>query len=297
MYKVSQFTGHNGAIFALSHYHAPHTFLSGAGDGWIVGWDTQQPDMGKLLARVSEQIFSLLYLPETHEVVAGNMNGGLHWVPLDNPDATKNIAVHTKGLFALLKHGQYLFSAGGDGMLHKWSLTQKRSLESLSLSGKSIRSLIAYPEQNLLIAGSSDGNIYFVDPDKMVVTQHISQAHENSVFSLCLIPDTRQLLSGGRDAHLKRWDIAAQPRLMDSLPAHWFTLNDIQLQPGGNLFATASRDKTIKIWQTADLQLVKVIEGFRDQGHFNSVNALLWPQDGKTLFSAGDDRAIIRWDL
>ena len=297
MHKVSQFTGHNGSIFALAPYQTPHTFLSAAGDGWIVGWDTHNPDRGKLLAQVPEQIFALTYLPDTHEVVAGNMNGGLHWIPLDHPEHTKNIAVHTKGLFALLRQGDYLYSAGGDGMLHKWSVTQKRSLESLSLSGKSIRCLIADPEKAQLIAGSSDGNIYFVDPENMTVTRYIAQAHQSSVFSLCLIPGTRQLLSGGRDAMLRRWDIEDQPKAMEQLPAHWFTLNDIRFQPGGDLLATASRDKTIKIWQADDLQLVKVLEGYRDQGHLNSVNALYWQEDGRTLFSASDDRTIIAWSL
>ncbi len=295
MHKISQFTGHNGAIFALSPFDRSDTFLSAGGDGWIVGWELNNPDMGKLLARVSAQIFSMVYLPESHEVVAGNMDGGLHWVPLEDPEKTKNIAVHQKGVFAFLPFQEWLFSAGGDGRLHKWSIAAKRSLESLAVTPHSIRSLILDPVKEMLIAGASDGNIYFIDPFSMEVRHHISAAHDSSVFSLALYPGGQYLLSGGRDARLKHWDLSGDPICLQNLPAHMFTINDIRFNPEGTLFATAGRDKTLKIWEAASLKLVKVLEGYRDDGHYNSVNALLWCNAGKALCSAGDDRSIIHW--
>lgn len=295
MHKVSQFTGHKASIFALAPFDRPGTFLSGGGDGWIVSWELDNPDLGKLVARISGRIYSLAYLPDSASVVAGNMDGGIHWVPLADPDKTKNIAAHQKGVFGLLPLGKNLFSAGGDGSIQKWSIQEKRSLESLIISNRSIRSLIAAPDGKTLIAGASDGNIYFIDSEQMIVTRHISAAHDSSVFSLALYPDGKTLISGGRDARIKWWDLKEKPICTQNLPAHLFTVNDLAFHPEGKIFASASRDKSIKIWDAEGRKLIKVLEGYRDEGHFNSVNALLWCDSGKALCSTGDDRSIIHW--
>jgi WD40 repeat protein len=96
--KIAQLTGHNAAVFALTPGKEPHTFFSGAGDGWIAQWNLDEPDTGRLSAKVEAQVFSLLHLPEHHILIAGNMNGGLHWIKPGHPDRTRNIAHHRKGV-------------------------------------------------------------------------------------------------------------------------------------------------------------------------------------------------------
>jgi WD40 repeat protein len=59
------------------------------------------------------------------------------------------------------------------------------------------------------------------------------------------------------------------------------------------MFATASRDKTLKIWDVATQEIIQRIEQ-TNEGHLNSVNTLLW-MDDNTLVSAGDDRSINIW--
>ncbi len=62
------------------------------------------------------------------------------------------------------------------------------------------------------------------------------------------------------------------------------------------MFATASRDKTLKVWETEGFQLLKVLEGRRDGGHSHSVNRLLWTNFNNWLVSCSDDRSIILWE-
>lgn len=295
--KVAQLTGHNGSIYALASDEDSRYVFSGAGDGWVVRWDLEQPDVGKLVAKVETNIFAMCPILEQRKMVVGNMNGGVHWIDLDQPDQTKNIAHHKKGVFAILRLGKYVFTVGGGGLLTRWSIEQRRTIESLQLSFEALRSLDYSSTRNEFAIGASDNNIYLVDADTFAIKHTIENAHENSVFAVRYHPTHSHLLSGSRDAHLKVWDLENGFECVKSNPAHWFTINDIVFHPKGDLFATASRDKTIKVWRSDDYQLVKVIEGYRDHGHFNSVNCLFWSEHQHYLLSASDDRTINSWEI
>ncbi|MCB0634851.1 MAG: WD40 repeat domain-containing protein [Saprospiraceae bacterium] len=295
--SIARLSGHNAAIFALAPFGEPGRVLSAAGDGWIVRWDLENPELGRLVAKVDAQIFSLCYLPDSARIVAGNMNGGVHWVDVRQPDHTRNIAHHQKGVYAIQHWKDSVFTIGGDGVLTRWSATEGRSLESVHLSAQSLRSLALHQDGKQLAVGASDHNIYILDLSSLQVIRTLRNAHENSVFSLQYHPNGRYLLSGGRDAHLRIWDLDKDLQEISAQPAHWFTINDIAFHPEGHLFATASRDKTIKIWDADSFQLLKVIEAIRDRGHVNSVNRLYWSSYHNYLLSASDDRTIGVWEI
>ncbi len=288
-------TGHRASVYALTAGLEPGTFLSAAGDGWVVRWRWDDPENGHLLAAVENQVFALASNTQTDTVAAGNMNGGLHFIRPNHPEDARNIQHHQKGVFGLLFLNDELLSVGGDGVLTRWRLMPARSVESLQLSAYALRCLDYSPSRAELAVGSTDHHIYLLDARTLAVRNVVREAHSNSVFSVRYAPDGRFLLSGGRDAMLRVWALAEGPKLMSEQPAHWFTINDIVFSPDGALFATASRDKTIKIWDAADRRLLKVVDTLRFGGHINSVNALLWIPEG--LVSAGDDRSLMLWDV
>jgi hypothetical protein len=295
--KIAQLTGHNAAIFCLSEGKNKRYFLSGAGDGWVAEWDFDNPDPGRLVAKVDTQVFSLCQLKGQNKFVVGNMNGGVHWIDPDNPAVTKNIAHHKKGVYNIRQTGEKVLTLGGEGLLTRWDATECRSLESYHLSNQALRCLDYCEAKNELAVGASDNNIYLLDASTLELKQTIEGAHSNSIFTVRYSPDSTYLLSGGRDAHLNVWDTGQGFKKIDALPAHLFTVNDIAFHPKGHLFATASRDKTIKIWESRNFRLLKVLEGARDGGHFNSVNKLLWSEHNAWLVSCSDDRSLIIWDI
>ena len=292
--KTAQLTGHEGAIFALAEEPGGRSFLSAAGDGWIVRWMFADPEVGKLVARVDSRVFSLASLSE-HRIVAGNMDGGIHWIDLTSNTGARNVAHHRKGVFDLVPVGDHLYSAGGEVAVTRWDTRLEKAVDTLYLSPKSIRCLDYNPATGQLCAGASDNGIFILDEQSMNLVRHIPNAHESSVFALRYSPDGRYLLSGSRDAQLAVWDVRNGWKKAATIPAHWFTINDLVFSPDGRYFATASRDKTIKIWDADRFSLVKVLEIIRDGGHRNSVNRLLWSSTNNLLISAGDDRSIILW--
>lgn len=288
-------TGHRAALYALAPGGNSRKVLSAGGDGWIVEWDLDEPENGRLLASVETQIFALSHVPGQGWIIAGDMNGGLHWINLSAPDKNRDVQHHHKGVYDLLPVGPSLYSVGGDGVLSRWSLETTRVIESIQVSNQSLRALARSAGHGHLAVGASDHNIYILDEATMAIRRTLTGAHGNSVFAVAYSPDGRYLLSGGRDAMLRVWDVANDYALISEQPAHWYTVNHIVYSPDGTLFATASRDKTCRIWNAGTFELVRTIDTIRDGGHINSVNKLLWLPDA--LVSASDDRTMMLWSV
>ena len=182
--KIAQLTGHNSAIFALTAGEQANEFVSGAGDGWIVRWNLSDPEMGRLIAKVDTQIFSLLYLSDREMIVAGNMNGGVHWVDLKNTENNRNIAHHKKGLFGICRTDDSIFTVGGAGLLTRWSIDTFRTVESLHLTNHSLRCIDYHSGRNELAVGTSDNSIYLLEAQTLKIKRQLISAHDNSVFSI-----------------------------------------------------------------------------------------------------------------
>ena len=198
--------------------------------------------------------------------------------------------------FDLVEFGDRLLSAGGNGKLGIWNVQTTELEESISLTHARLRSLALGPDLKTLAVGASDGHIYLLDTSRWIILHKIDQAHVPSVFAVQWL-DQNTLISGGRDAHMKVWQLGENVKELRDLAAHWYTVNQIQVRPQGDLLATASRDKTIRIWELTDFQLVGTLDAGRYNGHLNSVNDIRWASSGQELYSASDDRTICKWSF
>ncbi|XHR96551.1 hypothetical protein ACFJIV_07785 [Mucilaginibacter sp. UC70_90] len=74
-------------------------------------------------------------------------------------------------------------------------------------------------------------------------------------------------------------------------------MNHIAFHPTLPYFATASMDKSIKIWGSDDFKLYKNISREKGYpGHVLSINKLAWGTSDQ-LLSVSDDKKIISWEI
>jgi WD repeat-containing protein 61 len=301
--RLHRLIGHNGAIYCLAKGEND-TFYSVGGDGWAVEWHVQDPEVGKVVAKVEKQnpndplaIFQVHSIPHEDLIVLGLQNGNIHWIDLKDSSQSKHLAGHKSSVFEIIHFQDYLFTLGYDGFLYRWSIAERKKIDGLQLSKKTLRAACIIEHDNMIAIGSSDNNIYFVNLFDLSLERKIENAHSNSVFSIWYDKVNDTIISGGRDAMLKVWAYKTAI-LVQEVKAHNYTINKIIGWENKNLLATASRDKTIKIWEKSTLKLLKVLESNRDNGHMNSVNDMIINGiENDTLVSCSDDRTIILWNI
>jgi WD40 repeat protein len=297
------FTGHSEAVYCLEKGNRKTDFYSGSADGFIGLWNTASGAFEKPLAKVNSSIYALkLIAPST--LLIGELSGVFTAIDMDSKAVLKTIQLTSHNIFSIayLHKSEHILVGDGGGNIHVLN-EEFEVVQILNLCASNIRKIDVSPCGRFAVVGASDHQIYFLEWNGLLELKQVLSSHSNSVFSL-VYKSPFVLLSGGRDAILKEWIWNEEEfldtqkwQLKQSLPAHNFTINSIAIQPQQNLFATSSRDKTIKIWDYHTTKLLKVIDTIKFPGtHTHSVNSILW-LDNNTLLSTGDDKKIISWNI
>jgi WD repeat-containing protein 61 len=292
--KVAHFSGHKGSIFSLCKGLHPDTFYSGADDGYVVEWNYKTKGDGKLLVQVNRPVYSMHLNTGQQQLYCGTAAGNLHVIDLDTRNEVRNIEAHTLGLFDIKESPQYLITSGGDGRICIWN-KQLELVKKIDASDKSARVITISEQRNEFAVGFSDHHIRIYSLETLELL-HEYKGHDNSVFALTYSPDNQHLYSGGRDVMLRNWEVKSNYTRQLDIAAHTLHINAIAFSPDGNVYATVSMDKTLKIWDAQTNELLKVADKQRHQGHTTSVNKLLWLSND-TLLTCSDDRAVMMWEI
>lgn len=293
--RIDTFSGHKAPIYSLEEGREPHFIYSAGSDGWVVEWNLKKPDLGKVLAHVEGSVYCLKLDRLTNIFWVGQNFEGIHGVQVNDQSRVFSISLPKKAIFDICFWDNQVWVAHDHGLISVIDRESQQIIKHIKSGDKSARKFCLMGQDRIAI-GFSDGFIRVFN--KNFEMEFAWLAHELSVFSMIYEKNNHLLLSVGRDAKIKRWFIDSEnTRLVQEVPAHIYAIHDVVVSPDQQFFASASMDKTIKIWRAIDLALLKVIDAPRYGFHKNSVNKLLWSTYQDYLVSASDDKNISIWKI
>ncbi|MCF8257837.1 MAG: hypothetical protein K9J06_09795 [Flavobacteriales bacterium] len=287
--------GHQDCIYAVTALPGSRYFFTAGADGMVVQWDLESPETGEMVAKVGGTVYSMCAVPNEALLIVAQNFDGIHLIDPVLRKELRSLKVTDAAIFDMKLLDDRLFIACGDGVLVMVDIRQWCTVGRVKVSEGSIRSMALNTDSRHIAAGCSDHKVRILGLDSPDMLQ-VLDGHENSVFALAYSPDMKVLLTAGRDAHLRTFDVAEGYALRNDIIPHMYTVNHILFCPNGRVFATCSKDKTIRIWDAASLRPLRTIDRSSHAGHGTSVNRLLW-MDDNTLVSVSDDRTASIWNI
>jgi WD repeat-containing protein 61 len=292
---IHRMVGHAGPIYCLAKGLNPNTVLSGSSDRFVAEWNLQTGLPSSFSIKLQSIPYSLLNLEDNQLLLIGNALGEIHWIDTANKQEIKCMKAFSSAVFKLVSDGTCFYACSGEGELAIGTMADLEMHKLIKVCNEKIRYLAIDFDNQTLILSCGDGFTRIV---ALQTGTFITEFSSHGLSSNCalVLPDGK-LLTGGRDAYLNTW-VKTDPNftLFKTIPAHNFAVYDLALSPDGKTIASASRDKTIKLWNT-DLAIQLRLDKAKFQGHGYSVNALYWDKQTQLLLSAGDDRTILSWEI
>ncbi|KAK2761089.1 nuclear distribution protein pac-1a [Colletotrichum kahawae] len=158
-----------------------------------------------------------------------------------------------------------------------------------------------HPIFSVLASGSEDHTIKIWDWELGELERTI-KGHTRAVLDVDFGgPQGATLLAScSSDLTIKLWDPSSEYKNIRTLPGHEHSVSAVRFIPSGiasapssgTLLVSASRDKTLRIWDVSTGYCLKTL-----QGHSDWVRDVHPSADGRFLLSSGDDRTGRLWDI
>lgn len=279
--------GHRDAINSLVSHPEFDVVCSASEDAMIRVWDYEEGVFQQTLKGHTGAVRDLDFEPKGKMLASCSNDLTIKLWDFSTYTCVKTLHghEHTVSCVKFTPNGDFLISSSRDKTIKIWETATGYCVKTIEAHDKWVRKIAVSEDGSLLLSCSSDQTVKAWDI-KTGKNISVMRDHSNAVECIAFAPMTANKFledsMNGKDLHEKEKmlkEAANKPQ------------DDKNNKPG-LYYASGSRDKVIKICETATGRCITTLVG-----HDNWVRGLAFHPSGRYLFSCSDDRSIRVWDL
>lgn len=183
--------------------------------------------------------------------------------------------------------GKLLLCGTLNGNIEAWSIPQNKQVRVYAPHAGMVIRIRVTPDGSQFLTASHDHTARLYRLDRSAPAQKFL-GHENWVTAAAVAPDGKSAITVSKDQTLQRFDLA-DGRLLETIQEP-SAINDLEFSADGHLAATAGWDHRIRIYDTTNWKLQRVLAG-----HTGEVSRLATDRRNNHLYSASLDATARKW--
>ncbi len=231
---VRTLSGHRGSVHAVVFSADGSQLFAASGEnalfGEIIQWNISDGTLIRKMQGHKDAIYSAAISPNRKLLATGSYDQTIKLWDIATGAEIKTLSGHNGGVFGLAfrPDGKILASASGDRTVKLWDVATGERRDTLTQSLKGVYA----------VAFSADG---------------------------------KKLFAGGVDNRIRTWEISATAAegsnpILESRFAHEGAILRLAVSDDGKMLLTSAEDRTVKLWDTAEMKEKHVLELQPDWG-------------------------------
>ena len=250
--NYKSFKGHTGGIRSIAFVPGKREFFTSGYDGKVLKWSLDGNDQSLQIVYSGTDIIEVLAVsPDASWLALGSSNSAIKMVSLKG-NAGYEMNGHTGNLKSLIFSfdGKSLYSASLDGKVFRWDISTHTST-NVTDGTMPVTSIDVSFNGKYLAGINSNGGVVVWNQENKSESFRIETTGKN-IKVIRFNPENDILAIGDVSGNVELWDINLRKKLSE-VKAHTAQVNDIQFNTKFRQMATASNDKSLKIFNLKDI--------------------------------------------
>mmetsp|Transcript_17032 Transcript_17032/g.26580 ORF Transcript_17032/g.26580 Transcript_17032/m.26580 type:complete len:526 (-) Transcript_17032:96-1673(-) len=291
-----QITGHKGDVNSICYNVAGNILASGGNDKLIRVWNVRNFQAQSTLSGPVQSVMCVKFSPNEEYILGTSNDHSIRIWGAQDGRVRHTLTGHLGKVFAgsFSEDSKKVVSGSYDRSLKIWDMSRGYCIRTLF--GQSSCTDVEFAQlANMLVSAHIDSSLRFWDTRTGNMIHEVSKIHNQKITSVSLSPDSRTLLTCSRDGTIKTSDIRTYE------PIKVFAHSDFRagvdwaracFSSDGRYVAGGGHTGSVFIW---DVNTAKVAKRL-DNGHKDTVAAVVWNPHGNQLCSCDKNGVITFWE-